>query len=130
MAVVTTTTFPESRYSAYQYVPPWLICGIDAHASAVYRSEDFMRRYMWPNSVIPSAVTLINAANSASQGRFLVESVENHAARVYPCTAIRAHAFLLTSAVPRLPSHAARMGPAARAKPDPVGHGERLPDAA
>jgi len=64
--VVTSSTFPESRYSNYQ-------------------SEDFMRRYMWPNSCLPSATTLITAAHSASQGRFTLEGVENHAAH-YPRT--------------------------------------------
>lgn len=45
------------------------------------RAEDFMRRYMWPNSCLPSATALISAAQTASQGRFTLEGVENHAAR-------------------------------------------------
>ena len=45
------------------------------------RAEDFMRRYMWPNSCLPSATALITAAQTASQGRFTLEGVENHAAR-------------------------------------------------
>src|SRR6266436_616129 len=45
------------------------------------RAEDFMRRYMWPNSCLPSATALISTAYSASQGRFTLEGVENHAAR-------------------------------------------------
>ncbi|PPQ68356.1 hypothetical protein CVT26_005919 [Gymnopilus dilepis] len=65
-AVVTASTFPESRFSSYQ-------------------SEDFMRKYMWPNSCLPSATALITAAHTASQGRFTVEGVENHAAH-YPRT--------------------------------------------
>ncbi|KAF8131169.1 Mycolic acid cyclopropane synthetase-domain-containing protein [Boletus edulis] len=65
-AVVTASTFPESRYSNYQ-------------------PEDFMRRYMWPNSCLPSATALIEAANSGSEGRFTLEGVENHAAH-YPRT--------------------------------------------
>lgn len=40
-----------------------------------------MRRYMWPNSCLPSATTLITAMNVGSQGRFTLEGVENHAAR-------------------------------------------------
>lgn len=40
-----------------------------------------MRKYMWPNSCLPSATALITAAHSASQGRFTLEGVENHAAR-------------------------------------------------
>lgn len=40
-----------------------------------------MRRYMWPNSCLPSATALVSAAQTASQGRFTLEGVENHAAR-------------------------------------------------
>lgn len=47
------------------------------------RPEDFMRRYMWPNSCLPSATALITAANTGSEGRFTVEGIENHAAREY-----------------------------------------------
>ncbi|KIJ91371.1 hypothetical protein K443DRAFT_14454 [Laccaria amethystina LaAM-08-1] len=64
--VVTSSTFPESRFSGYQV-------------------EDFMRKYMWPNSCLPSATALITAAQAGSQGRFTLESVENHAAH-YPRT--------------------------------------------
>ncbi|KII95994.1 hypothetical protein PLICRDRAFT_48917 [Plicaturopsis crispa FD-325 SS-3] len=64
--VVSSSTFPESRYTGYQ-------------------AEDFMRRYMWPNSCLPSATALISAAHAGSQGRFTVEAVENHAAH-YPRT--------------------------------------------
>ncbi|KAI0078982.1 cyclopropane-fatty-acyl-phospholipid synthase [Panus rudis PR-1116 ss-1] len=64
--VVTSSTFPESRYSGYQ-------------------SEDFMRKYMWPNSCLPSATALITAAQAASHGRFTLDGVENHAAH-YPRT--------------------------------------------
>ncbi|KAF9645341.1 cyclopropane fatty acid synthase [Thelephora ganbajun] len=64
--VVTATTFPEARYRTYQ-------------------PEDFMRRYMWPNSALPCATTLINAATKASKNRFSVQFVENHGAH-YPRT--------------------------------------------
>ncbi|KAL0949084.1 hypothetical protein HGRIS_009176 [Hohenbuehelia grisea] len=64
--VVSASTFPEGRYTGYQ-------------------AEDFMRRYMWPNSCLPSATALINAAQAGSQGRFTLEAVENHAAH-YPRT--------------------------------------------
>lgn len=40
-----------------------------------------MRRYMWPNSCLPSATALITAAHTSSSGRFTLEGVENHAAR-------------------------------------------------
>lgn len=65
-AVVSASTFPESRYTGYQ-------------------AEDFMRKYMWPNSCLPSATALITAAQTASQGRFTLEGVENHASH-YPRT--------------------------------------------
>ncbi|KAI0366500.1 cyclopropane-fatty-acyl-phospholipid synthase [Pilatotrama ljubarskyi] len=65
-AVVTCTTFPEGRYTGYQ-------------------ADDFMRRYMWPNSCLPSATVLIDAAYAASSGRFTLEAVENHAPH-YPRT--------------------------------------------
>lgn len=41
-----------------------------------------MRKYMWPNSCLPSATALVQAVHSASKGRFTLESVENHAARM------------------------------------------------
>ena len=42
-----------------------------------------MRKYMWPNSCLPSATALITAAQAGSQGRFTLEGVENHAARMF-----------------------------------------------
>ena len=44
-----------------------------------------MRKYMWPNSCLPSATALITAAQTACEGRFTLQSVENHAAH-YPRT--------------------------------------------
>ncbi|GJE84825.1 cfs1-like protein [Phanerochaete sordida] len=64
--VVSSSTFPEGRYSAYQ-------------------AEDFMRKYMWPNSCLPSATILVQSVQTSSRGRFTLESVENHAAH-YPRT--------------------------------------------
>ncbi|KAI0641779.1 cyclopropane-fatty-acyl-phospholipid synthase [Trametes meyenii] len=64
--VVSSSTFPEGRYTGYQ-------------------ADDFMRRYMWPNSCLPSATVLIDAAYAASGGRFTLEAVENHAPH-YPRT--------------------------------------------
>lgn len=37
-----------------------------------------MRRYMWPNSALPSATALITAAQSATHGQLSLEGVENH----------------------------------------------------
>jgi hypothetical protein len=53
--------------------------------TTILRTEDFMRRYMWPNSCLPSATALVTAAHGASRGRFTLERVENHAAH-YPRT--------------------------------------------
>jgi len=64
--VVSSSTFPEGRYTGYQ-------------------AEDFMRKYMWPNSCLPSATVLVQAVQTSSRGRFTLESVENHAAH-YPRT--------------------------------------------
>ncbi|KAJ7179621.1 cyclopropane-fatty-acyl-phospholipid synthase [Mycena filopes] len=80
--VISASTFPESRYSGYQSVPS----SLRSHVThPVFRAEDFMRRYMWPNSCLPSATALITAAQVSSQGRFTLEGVENHAAH-YPRT--------------------------------------------
>lgn len=65
-AVVTSTTMPESRFTSYQ-------------------AEDFARRYIWPNTCLPSATELVNAAQTGSCNRFTLEGVENHAAH-YPRT--------------------------------------------
>jgi cyclopropane-fatty-acyl-phospholipid synthase len=65
-AVVTSTTFPEARYRTYQ-------------------PEDFMRRYMWPNSALPCTTALINAATKGSKNRFTVQFIENHGSH-YPRT--------------------------------------------
>ncbi|TFK56290.1 cyclopropane fatty acid synthase [Heliocybe sulcata] len=65
-AVISCSTFPESRYTDYQ-------------------AEDFMRRYMWPNSCLPSATTLVNAAQTGTQGRLMLDGVENHSSH-YPRT--------------------------------------------
>ncbi|TFY67533.1 hypothetical protein EVJ58_g1554 [Rhodofomes roseus] len=66
IAVVSSSTFPEHRYSEYQ-------------------AEDFMRRYIWPNSALPSASALVDAAYKATRGRFKLNTIENHSAH-YPRT--------------------------------------------
>ncbi|KAI0731500.1 cyclopropane fatty acid synthase [Fomitopsis betulina] len=65
-AVVSSSTFPEHRYSSYQ-------------------AEDFMRRYIWPNSALPSASVLVDAVCKATGGRLKLHTVENHSAH-YPRT--------------------------------------------
>lgn len=52
-----------------------------------------MRRYMWPNSCLPSATALIEAANTGSEGRFTLEGVENHAARKNTFTQFHGYPF-------------------------------------
>lgn len=81
-AVVSASTFPECRYTGYQYVSVDRSPQTYRHIlMSFYRAQDFMRKYMWPNSCLPSATALISAANAGSQGRFTLENVENHAAR-------------------------------------------------
>ncbi|KAI9448522.1 cyclopropane-fatty-acyl-phospholipid synthase [Lactarius indigo] len=58
-AVVTCSTFPEWRYPMYQ-------------------AEDFSRKYIWPNTYLPTPAIIINAVNVESQGRFILEGVESH----------------------------------------------------
>ena len=42
-----------------------------------------MRKYMWPNTCLPSVTALLTAAATGAQGRFVVEGVEDLAARNY-----------------------------------------------
>ncbi|TFY83624.1 hypothetical protein EWM64_g389 [Hericium alpestre] len=64
--VISSTTQPEHRYSAYQ-------------------PEDFARRYHWPNNHAPSPTSLIVAVQNAVQGRLVLHSVEDHGIH-YPRT--------------------------------------------
>ncbi|KZT35961.1 cyclopropane-fatty-acyl-phospholipid synthase [Sistotremastrum suecicum HHB10207 ss-3] len=65
-AVVTTSTCPEGRWTAYQ-------------------TEDFCRKYIWPNGTLPSPTILITSAAKATKSRLQLECVENHSAH-YPRT--------------------------------------------
>jgi cyclopropane-fatty-acyl-phospholipid synthase len=80
-AVVTCTARPESRYSGYQYVMSYTLLYSSDVPHFLDRSDDFSRKYIWPNSFLPSATVLISAVNTATQARFTVEGVENHSAR-------------------------------------------------
>jgi hypothetical protein len=62
-----------------------------------------MRRYMWPNSCLPSATALIEAANTGSEGRFTLEGVENHAARTFFVPLSRTPAEFFVSRLPANP---------------------------
>lgn len=83
-----------------------------------------MRKYMWPNSCLPSATALITAAQTASQGRFTLEGVENHAAR-------KPFIFLMAPRNSylefRLSSDSSGMGQAFGGKLDTRSHLKRLP---
>ncbi|KAK0452035.1 CFS1-like protein [Desarmillaria tabescens] len=61
-AVITATTQPEWRFKVFQ-------------------PDDYARRYQWPNSFIPSATYFLQVAETATQGRLAVESVENFGSR-------------------------------------------------
>jgi len=69
-----------------------------------------MRKYMWPNSCLPSATALITAANTGSEARFTLEGVENHAARECILFVPRGVSHRETLSMFRLPTDAARMG--------------------
>ena len=47
------------------------------------RAEDFSRKYIWPNTYLPTPAIIINAINTATHGRFILDGVENHAFRKY-----------------------------------------------
>ena len=83
---------------------PW---GIELN---IIRAEDFMRKYMWPNSCLPSATALISAVQTGSQGRFTLEGVENHAARKSSSRLLRR---LWLNFDDRLSKNAQRVGKAA-----------------
>ncbi|EMD31226.1 hypothetical protein CERSUDRAFT_69481 [Gelatoporia subvermispora B] len=66
MAVITSTTRPENRYSEIQ-------------------SDDFARHYHWPNAFLPCATSLASTAQTVLKGRLVLESIENHGIH-YPRT--------------------------------------------
>ncbi|KAI0373250.1 cyclopropane-fatty-acyl-phospholipid synthase [Pilatotrama ljubarskyi] len=64
--VITSTSRPEHRYSEYQ-------------------ADDFARHYHWPNSHLPSPLSLANAVQAAVPGRFVLHNLEDHGIH-YPRT--------------------------------------------
>ncbi|KAI0355023.1 cyclopropane-fatty-acyl-phospholipid synthase [Trametes cingulata] len=64
--VITSTSRPEHRYSEYQ-------------------ADDFARHYHWPNSHLPSPLSLVNAVQAAVPGRFVLYNLEDHGIH-YPRT--------------------------------------------
>jgi cyclopropane-fatty-acyl-phospholipid synthase len=83
-AVLTCSTLPEWRYSLYQYVV-FHFFSDQKHTFLRFfgRAEDFSRKYIWPNTYLPTPAIIINAINTASQGRFILDGVENHGFRKY-----------------------------------------------
>lgn len=45
------------------------------------RGNDFVRKYHWPNTIIPSATSLSVAFNETLKGRFSLETVEDFGSR-------------------------------------------------
>lgn len=45
------------------------------------RSEDYARRYQWPNAFCPSPTYFVSKANKTWHGKFVLESVEDYAHR-------------------------------------------------
>ena len=59
IATFQCITMPEARYKAYS------------------RSEDFIRKYIFPNGHLPSISQLISSINNGSEGTLIVERVED-----------------------------------------------------
>ncbi|KAI9449491.1 Mycolic acid cyclopropane synthetase-domain-containing protein [Lactarius psammicola] len=79
IAVVTCSTLPEWRYSVYQYVMFHVFSDRKSYFRSIFcRPEDFSRKYIWPNTYLPTPAIIINAVNTGSQGRFILEGVESH----------------------------------------------------
>ncbi|KAI0033834.1 cyclopropane-fatty-acyl-phospholipid synthase [Vararia minispora EC-137] len=57
--VLTATAQPEHRWSQYQ-------------------PDDFSRHYHWPNTHLPSAISLPNAIQVAVPGKFVLYNIEDH----------------------------------------------------
>ncbi|TFK85296.1 S-adenosyl-L-methionine-dependent methyltransferase [Polyporus arcularius HHB13444] len=57
--VLTSTSQPEHRHSEYQ-------------------SDDFCRRYHWPNVYLPSATSLAISVHDACPGKFVFTDLEDH----------------------------------------------------
>ncbi|KAL1937279.1 hypothetical protein VTO73DRAFT_13888 [Trametes versicolor] len=64
--VLTATSQPEHRWSEYQ-------------------PNDFARHYHWPNTHLPSPLSLANAAQEATPGKFVLHNLEDHGIH-YPRT--------------------------------------------
>ncbi|CCL99230.1 uncharacterized protein FIBRA_01245 [Fibroporia radiculosa] len=59
IAVISSSTMPESRYDKYQ-------------------APDFARQYLWPNGTLPSVTALITAAQVGSSSQLNLDTIENH----------------------------------------------------
>ncbi|KAF8994979.1 S-adenosyl-L-methionine-dependent methyltransferase [Cyathus striatus] len=57
-AVISSNTQPEHRYTVFQH-------------------EDFMRRYHWPNSYLPSPTSFLNTLRNSIKGKLVVHTVED-----------------------------------------------------
>jgi cyclopropane-fatty-acyl-phospholipid synthase len=59
MAVFQCITMPETRYEAYT------------------KGEDFIRKYIFPGGHLPTVTQLVESISKGSQGRLIVDEVEN-----------------------------------------------------
>lgn len=48
----------------------------------LFRGNDFVRKYHWPNTIIPSATSLSVAFNETLKGRFSLETIEDFGSRM------------------------------------------------
>ena len=59
IAVFQCITMPETRYESYT------------------RGEDFIRKYIFPGGHLPTVTQLVESINKGSQGRLIVDAIEN-----------------------------------------------------
>ncbi|KAJ7641597.1 S-adenosyl-L-methionine-dependent methyltransferase [Roridomyces roridus] len=58
VAVLTATTYPESTHTRYQ-------------------GQNFIRKFHWPHTILPSALSLAESFCSARKGRFCIDNIED-----------------------------------------------------
>jgi hypothetical protein len=46
-----------------------------------FRSEDYARRYQWPNAFCPSPIYFVSKAQETWRGKLVLASVEDHGHR-------------------------------------------------
>jgi cyclopropane-fatty-acyl-phospholipid synthase len=68
----------------------------DARAAAYAKSDDFIRRYIFPGGYLPAVSELVGAIHSASAGSLIVDSIENIGPHYTKALRLWREAFLAT----------------------------------